>query len=129
VIKGVVGLTLSPSGGDAIIVLELDVNTLGQALEISALVRGDDDEWSAGTSTTMSWGRWAGLGGAWDGLCVVFAERLQPGSREAVIRAGDQRHVIPVRSDGVLFFAQWLFGQGWGSRSLGPRWLELDEVR
>jgi hypothetical protein len=124
-IRGVVGQSISPSGRDAIVVLELDVNTRGEALAVSVLCRRGDGEWSENTSTTMSWGRWAGLGGAFDGLGVVFAERLEPGACEAVVRLGDERHVVSVRSDGVLFFAQW----GHYAGPLLPRWIELEEVR
>jgi hypothetical protein len=123
-IRRVAGVSVSPNGREAMVVLELDVKTECECLAISRLYRGEDGEWSEQSSTTQSLGMWAGLGGA-DGLCVVFVDRLRPGSREVVLRVNGERHFARVRPDGVVFFALWDVP----CRSIQTLKLECDELR
>src|SRR6266516_4798443 len=103
-VKSVVGVTLSSNGSEVVVVLELDVTSRGESLVVSRLQRGEEKDWSSSVSTTMSWGRWASLGGSDGLLCVVFAERVSASFREAVISANDERHRVAVGRDGIVFF-------------------------
>ena len=123
-LKTVVGVSLSWSGWEAVIVLELDVKSRGESLIFSQLQRVKGGGWSEGSSTTMSWGDWAGLG--WDdGRCVVLVDRIEPGYRKAIIRAYGETHTAFVTPEGVVFLPLW----GAPFRAPANLWPVIEELQ